>query len=186
MWDTNESTSELSVPGKKRKGNNQAEEPQLEVQSIKSGWYANSLVSSDQEEETNVLSNSCIFSVEVCNCNFDMDFVTGRGGDYTCWTHTMCLISCLARAWCRFLLMGPFRKDMGCWDRERFIELGMPSHNPLLSNEFRRTHQNPLMLNLLVRKRDKDNKLRCFFQIISVYFTNFCLYVSILKSMFKM
>ncbi|CAN7005564.1 unnamed protein product [Brassica rapa subsp. trilocularis] len=30
VWDTNESTSELSVPGKKRKGNNQAEEPQLE------------------------------------------------------------------------------------------------------------------------------------------------------------
>ncbi|KAJ4908346.1 Transducin/WD40 repeat-like superfamily protein [Raphanus sativus] len=30
LWDANESTSELSVPGKKRKGNNQAEEPQLE------------------------------------------------------------------------------------------------------------------------------------------------------------
>ncbi|CAH8361131.1 unnamed protein product [Eruca vesicaria subsp. sativa] len=30
LWDTNESTSELSVPGKKRKGNNQAEESQLE------------------------------------------------------------------------------------------------------------------------------------------------------------
>ncbi|KAF8118020.1 hypothetical protein N665_0006s0024 [Sinapis alba] len=30
LWDANESTSELSVPGKKRKGNNQVEEPQLE------------------------------------------------------------------------------------------------------------------------------------------------------------
>ncbi|KAL0751482.1 hypothetical protein Bca101_033485 [Brassica carinata] len=30
VWDTNEFTSELSVPGKKRKGNNQAEESQLE------------------------------------------------------------------------------------------------------------------------------------------------------------
>lgn len=84
--------------------------------------------------------NSCVFSVQVSDINYDIEFLTGRGGDYICWTHTVCLISCLARAWCNlFLFMGPFRKEMGRRDRERVFELGMPSLSPFLSHIFRHT-----------------------------------------------
>ncbi|WZZ38383.1 hypothetical protein YC2023_034642 [Brassica napus] len=132
VWDTNESTSELSVPGKKRKGNNQAEEPQLEIK-MKRQVYSSTVVFSQFK---------CLIAISI------LTFLQGEA-ETTLVGHTQCVSSVV---WPEHDVIYSCSWDHSVrrWD----VETGKDSLNlvclltlPLLSHEFRRT-PDPLKLNL--------------------------------------